>query len=89
MKGEGSLSLREDVEDLSQTEMMWPLTVPCRELFGGRNVPLYVAMEIIHARLLCAMGSKAEAAQQEADAKQRLEDMRQCNGCSISAMGFR
>jgi len=57
----------------------------------GRNAPLYAAMEIIHARVLRAMGSKAEAAQQEADAKQHSETMRQrqCNGCSISAMGFR
>ncbi len=57
----------------------------------GRNTPLYAAMEIIHARVLRAMGSKAEAAQQEADAKQRLNTMRQgqCNGCSISAMGYR
>jgi tetratricopeptide (TPR) repeat protein len=57
----------------------------------GRDVPPYVAAEIIHARVLRAMGLKAEAAQQEADAKQRLDAMRerQCNGCSISAMGFR
>ena len=57
----------------------------------GRNAHVYVAMEIIHAHVLRAMGSKAEAAQQEADAKQRLETMRQrqCDGCSISAMGFR
>ena len=48
-------------------------------------------MEIIHARVLRAMGSKAEAAEQEADAKQRLDAMRQrqCNDCSISALGFR
>ena len=57
----------------------------------GQNAPLYVAMEIIHARVLRAMGSKAEAAEQEADAKQRLDAMRQrqCNDCSISALGFR
>jgi len=57
----------------------------------GRNSPLYAGMEIIHARVLRAMGSKAEAAQQEADAKQHLDSMRQrqCNGCSISATGFR
>lgn len=57
----------------------------------GRNAPPYVAMEFIHARVLRAMGSKAEAKQQEADAKQRLEIMRrrECTGCSISAMGFR
>jgi tetratricopeptide (TPR) repeat protein len=57
----------------------------------GRNAPLYAAMEIIHAHVLRAMGSKAEAEAQEADAKQRLDTMRhrQCNGCSISAMGYR
>ena len=57
----------------------------------GRNAPIYVAMEIIHARVLRAMGSKTEAAQQEADAKQRLDAMRhrQCNGCSVSVLGFR
>ncbi len=57
----------------------------------GRNAPVYVAMEIIHVHVLRAMGSKAEAAQQEADARQRLVTMRQrrCDGCSISVMGFR
>jgi tetratricopeptide (TPR) repeat protein len=57
----------------------------------GRNSTIYVAMEIIHARVLRAMGSKVEAVQQEADAKQRLDAMRhrQCYGCSVSAMGFR
>lgn len=57
----------------------------------GRNAPLYLSMEIIHAHILRAMGSKTEAAQQEADAKKRLETVRrrQCNGCSISALALR
>jgi tetratricopeptide (TPR) repeat protein len=57
----------------------------------GRNAPLYVAMEIIHAHVLRAMGAKAEAAQLEADAKRRLYTMghRQCNGCSVSAFALR
>jgi hypothetical protein len=57
----------------------------------GRNAPLYVYMEIIHAHVLRAMGSKVEAAQQEADAKRRLDTIRdrQCNGCSVSALALR
>jgi hypothetical protein len=48
-------------------------------------------MELIYARILRGMGSKKEAAQQEADAKQRLDAMRDraCDGCSISVLGFR
>jgi tetratricopeptide (TPR) repeat protein len=57
----------------------------------GRNAPLFVSMEIIHAHVLRAMGSKVEAAQQEADAKRRLDTIRhrQCNGCSVSALALR
>ena len=57
----------------------------------GRSGPVYIGMKVIYARILRGMGLKAEAKQQEADARQQLDAMRQsqCNGCSISASGFR
>jgi tetratricopeptide (TPR) repeat protein len=61
------------------------------EQTAGRNAPIYAAIELIHARVLRATGANAEAAQKEAEVSARLDAMRrqQCNGCSISAAGFR
>lgn len=57
----------------------------------GRNTPLYAAMELVYARVLRATGANAEAAQKEAEVSARLDALRrqQCNGCSISAAGFK
>ena len=48
-------------------------------------------MELVYARVLRATGANAEAAQKEAEVSARLDALRrqQCNGCSISAAGFR
>ena len=57
----------------------------------GRNTGMYAVTELAYARLLRATGATAEAGQTEAAAKALLKAMRsqQCNGCSLSAAGFR
>jgi tetratricopeptide (TPR) repeat protein len=57
----------------------------------GRNNEIYAKTELNYARLLRAMGAKAEAARTETEAATLLTTIRhrQCNNCSISSAAFR
>jgi tetratricopeptide (TPR) repeat protein len=57
----------------------------------GTNSPLYLRAEISYARVLRDSGSKREAAQLEAKAAAALGQLhlRECTGCSVSALGLR
>jgi tetratricopeptide (TPR) repeat protein len=57
----------------------------------GINSPLYLRAEISYACVLRDSGSKKEAAQLEAKATSALErlHLRECTGCSVSALGLR
>ncbi|HET6217835.1 MAG TPA: tetratricopeptide repeat protein [Acidobacteriaceae bacterium] len=57
----------------------------------GRNTFAYVSAENVYARILQASGAKEEGARLRKEATGTLADLelRLCNGCTISASGFR
>jgi tetratricopeptide (TPR) repeat protein len=67
------------------------LALALTENISGRDSIAYYSAELRYARLLRREGDKREAARLDKVAKDGIAAMsrRQCNGCTISAEGFR